>query len=87
MWGANGWHMTGFGGIGGLAIAVLTIVAIVWVVRQLDRNARSDDGSSRPTEGKEDSAMKILRERYARGDIDADEFEERQRSLRSDAGG
>ncbi|MDA1096110.1 MAG: SHOCT domain-containing protein [Chloroflexi bacterium] len=31
-----------------------------------------------------DSAAKILRERYARGDIDADEYERRSEVLRRD---
>lgn len=86
MWGANGWHMMGYGGIGGLLLAILAIVAIVWAVRQLDRNGHGSGPPSTPGGPKEDSALKILRERFARGEIDAEEFEERKRGLRSEPG-
>lgn len=81
MWGANGWHMMGYGGFGGLLLAILAIVAIVWVVRQLDRNGHGGGPPSTQGGRKEDSALKILRERFARGEIDAEEFEERKSKL------
>jgi putative membrane protein len=34
-----------------------------------------------PAEGSEDAALRVLRERYARGEIDLTEFEERRRHL------
>ena len=37
--------------------------------------------------GKEDTAMTILRERYARGEIDADEFKRKQADLEQDRAG
>ena len=86
MWGANGWHMMGYGGIGGLLLAILAIVAIVWVVRQLDRNGHAAGPSATRESPEDDAAMKILRERFARGEIDAEEFEERKRGLRSESG-
>lgn len=82
MWGANGWHMTGFGGIGGILIAIVTIVAIVWLVQRDDLGSKRQEG--RPSESRadqEDSAMRVLRERFARGEIDAEEFEERKSKL------
>lgn len=81
MWGANGWHMTGYGGFGGFLITILTIVAIVWLLQRDHRNKRDGDGPSAPGRSDEDSALKILRDRFARGEIDSDEFEERKRKL------
>jgi putative membrane protein len=65
----------GFGipGIGMWIIWILLIVAIVWVVKLLsDRNA--------PGSGCK-SALEILQERYARGEIDRDEYESKRRDL------
>lgn len=69
--GMNGmsWGM-GFGWLAGLAILVL----IIWAVT---KNVNS--GNSVPTESK--SALDILKERYARGEINKDEFEEKKSVL------
>ncbi|MGH8872995.1 MAG: SHOCT domain-containing protein [Acidimicrobiia bacterium] len=53
-----------------LFLAVL-VVGIVFLVRSL--SDRGDRGGSR--------AMAILEERFARGEIDLDEFDERKRTL------
>jgi putative membrane protein len=58
-----------------VGIAVLIVLAIRWLVR----NSRND--RYEPTAGGDDGAMAVLRERYARGEIDAAEFEERKRTL------
>lgn len=65
----------GFGipGIGMWIIWILLIVAIVWVVKLLsDRNAPGSGGKS---------ALEKLQERYARGEIDRDEYESKRRDL------
>jgi putative membrane protein len=55
-----------------LFLAVL-VVGVVFLVRSLtDRSERADS-----------RAMAILEERFARGEIDGDEFEERKRALES----
>jgi putative membrane protein len=75
-WG-YGWGRAG-GGFGlmhllWLALVVLAIVALVRLT--FGRGAR---GFIRP---EEDRALAILRERFARGEIDKAEFEERKRDL------
>ncbi|MGH3649198.1 MAG: SHOCT domain-containing protein [Acidimicrobiia bacterium] len=55
-----------------LFLAVL-VVGVVFLVRSLSERA-GKPGSS---------ALQILEERFARGEIDGDEFEERRRALES----
>ncbi len=71
--------MGGFGGHGwGMGwwwiIGIVIVVAVVWmVVKGLNQN------SINQSIGK--SALDILKERYARGEIDKQEFEERKKDL------
>ncbi len=77
-------------GAGGLVIVlwslayVAILALVVWVIVRIARLAWYD-GRQQPPSGppapREDSARQILRERYARGEIDAAEFEERRRRL------
>jgi putative membrane protein len=48
------------------------VLLIIWGVNQLTR-----DNRARP-----DRALEVLEERYARGEIDSDEFETRRQTLR-----
>lgn len=70
------WWMWGAGGIvmmlGMLLFWAAVITAIVVGVRWLTREGR---------EPRADSALGILRERYARGDISREEFEQRRQDL------
>ena len=69
---------TGFGGLGGLLVLVLLVVGGVYLFRALDRR----DAAGGPTKAKqEDSALQVLRERYARGEIDHDEYQRRKAGL------
>jgi putative membrane protein len=70
-WG-GGW---GFGMIGMLLWWVLIILGIVLLAKWLYR------GAPRGGQASGNRAMEILRERYARGEIDKQEFEERKRDL------
>ena len=74
MWGYDGFG-GGMMGIGMLLFWGVIIAVIVLVVRGAGGSWRSG-GSER-----EKSALDILRERYARGEIDRKEFEERKRDL------
>ncbi len=59
---------------GGLIL--LIVLGIRWLLRA-NRNDRYQPGAA----SGEDTALAVLRERYARGEIDAAEFEERKRTL------
>ena len=71
MLGWGGGHMFGFG----LLVWVVVIAAIVWLVIRLSRDSRSSGRRD------EDRALAILRERYARGEIDKAEFDARKQDL------
>jgi putative membrane protein len=62
-------------GAGMLLWIVLTVAIVLLVVRYLDRPSGARGGSSDPEQ--------ILRERFARGEIDEDELQKRLTSLRS----
>lgn len=53
----------------GWLLAVAGVIAVVWWAVRAWRGPRTD------------AALAILRERYARGEISRDEFEERRRDL------
>ncbi len=55
-----------------IAVIVGVICLIRWVVLSTDRKSGSKS---------EDSAMDILRNRYARGEINKEEFEEKKKDL------
>lgn len=77
MWGYDGFGYGGFGmGIGMLFFWGLIIAAIVMLVRGF--SAKS--GGSEPRL-REKTALDILGERYARGEIGKAEFEEKRRDL------
>lgn len=69
----GGWGM-GFGMLGMMLMCVLIIVAIVVLVRWT-----SGSGPHSPDRSK--SALDLLKERYARGEIDKQEFEEKKHDL------
>lgn len=71
--GGHGWGM-GFGMGWWWIIGIVLVVLIVWFVSRTAN--RSNPGNA---QGK--SALDILKERYARGDIDKAEFEERKKDL------
>jgi len=78
--GYNGWsvgNMMGFfgGGIMMLVFWVLLIVFIVWLVREISgKNSHSSPNSN---------ALEILKERYAKGEIDKTEFDQKKKDLTS----
>jgi len=69
----NGWSWGPMFGMGALWLVVLiaVIVVVVWMLRS---TGSATAGRSTPKE--------ILRERFARGDIDADEYREHLAELR-----
>jgi putative membrane protein len=70
-WGAGsmmGWFG---GGVMMLAFWVLVVVFIVWIFREV--GGKSGHSGS--------NALEILKERYAKGEIDRKEFEEKKKDL------
>ena len=68
--GALGWIWM----FGGLLVLVGFVVLLVWAIGAVSRGGSSRE-SERPT------ALDILRERYARGEITQQEFEQAKKTL------
>ena len=80
-WGMHpGWWMWGAGGMVMMLMMLvfwgLVIAGVVLGIRWLSRQGREE---------RSDRALDILRERYARGEINKEEFEARRRDLDSRA--
>jgi putative membrane protein len=71
------WYGIIFGPIIMIAVLVTIIVAAVMILRSL--GGKSTGTAVLPATDK--TALDILKERFARGEIDTDEFEERKRLL------
>lgn len=70
----------GWGWVGWLFMTlwwILIVIAIVLFVRYLARNAHGGSGAGKS----EESAMEIIEKRYARGEIDKKEFDEKRKDL------
>lgn len=81
MWRSHwGWGGMWPGGVGMLLFWGVIILLIVLVVRGLSGGRADRGASSAPAAN---SALQILQERFARGEIDKDEYEERRKVLAS----
>ena len=76
MWGHDQ-MMWGFGGWGMIIIWIAVIVGIVFLVKWLVEQGRTGVGTSE----KEESALDVLKKRYAKGEIDKEEFEQKKKDL------
>lgn len=76
MW-DGGWHGWLFGPMMMILFIGLVVVAVVIVVRWLGDGS----GEAATKRSSEKSPIAILEERFARGEIDKEEFEERRRVL------
>ncbi len=91
----GGWHWdngfgSGFGWVGLLVMVlfgVIIVVGVVLVVRSLSNQNRGSEatryreGEDRPPSERQASALDVLEERYARGEIDRQEFLDRKSDL------
>ena len=71
-----GFDMFGLGSIWMILFWVVIIGLIVWVVVRLTSRTTATPSNNPPT-----SALEILKQRYARGEISKAEFEEMRRDL------
>lgn len=70
------YHGWGAGMMGwGWLISLVILVLLVWMVVKLTNQSNT-------TQPKSDSALDILRERYARGEIDKEEFDAKMKDLK-----
>jgi putative membrane protein len=82
-WGGMGPGMMGWGGSGWLGPVfmiffwVLIIVLIILLIRWLVTSSHHQTSGTQ----REDSAVEILKRRYARGEIDKEEFEAKKKDL------
>jgi len=74
------WFGMIFGPILMIAVLVTVVVVVVLIVRWLG-GAASGGTPPGPAPTKQKTALDILEERFARGEIDAEEFRERKRLL------
>lgn len=72
-YGAGGCHGMGFGWIGMVLFWVLLVVAAVMLFKSTSGNGMSS--------GRKNNALDILKERYARGEVEREEFEQKKRDL------
>jgi putative membrane protein len=63
----------------GIGLIVLVVLGIRWLLRNTATGSQLTGPARRGPA--DDAAMAALRERYARGEIDAEEFEQRRRVL------
>ncbi len=87
IWGGQygGWGMMGPGMMGGfgwgwfmLIFMIIFWGLVIWGIMALVRGLSGSRGSD---SSKVDSALEVLKKRYARGEIDKEEYEEKKRDL------
>ena len=82
----NGWdHMNGWGGgwmfLWGIAMMTLFVVLIVWLLRASDNASRGHDAPGTARRDPNERGREILAERFAKGELSADEYQEGIRHL------
>lgn len=76
----DGWGMGWFGGIFMIVFWILIIVGLFFFIKWLVQSSRdSSGGPAKPAS----RALRILEERYARGEIDKQEFLDKKKDLLS----
>ena len=87
-WQGGGWGMMGPGMMGGFGwgwfmpiFMILFVVLIIWAVVALVRGPARPGDTDPSYSRRVDSAMEVLKRRYARGEIRKEEYEEKKRDL------
>ncbi len=79
-----GYPMMGWGGWALGIVCILVIILIVFlVIRYLHRYNKRDSNHTNNPASEENTAMKILNERYARGEISEEEYKQKKSNLQS----
>ena len=85
-WGLSGWQGDGWGmmsgfGWGGLMVIGMVVFwgLVIWGIVLLVRGLASGVGGGESS--RQDSALEILKRRYARGEISKEEFEDKKKDL------
>ncbi|MFP4672036.1 MAG: SHOCT domain-containing protein [Desulfohalobiaceae bacterium] len=78
MMGGMGW----MGLIFNLAFWILLIIALILLIKWLLQSTKGSEKSRpEPAAQSGDNALEILKERYAKGEIDREEFEQKKKDL------
>lgn len=82
------WHVVRFGppghgvGVGppflGLLFFLVIVALVVWALVAVSRHHHHGEGAARPAASATSDALKILNERFARGEIDVEDFTRRR---------
>lgn len=84
----NGYGMSGmwvFGLLGLLLLAGIVLLAVIAIRAGRESGSRAVGASSGPQSPQRDSPREVLDHRYARGEVETEEYRERVRTL-SDSG-
>lgn len=76
----GGWGMGWFGGIFMIIFWILIIIGLVLLIKWLLQSTKAESGRPHSNSSR---AIDILRERYAKGEIDKQEFEDKKKDLLS----
>lgn len=84
-WQYGGWGMMGPGMMGGFGwmwlmpvFGIVFLGLIIWAIVAAVRSSSESRGSD---SSKADSALEVLKKRYARGEINKEEYEEKKKDL------
>lgn len=84
IWGGQGYGYGMMGGFGWMWLMpifwIVFLGLIIWGVVALARGV-SQPGSSDSASSRPDSALEVLKKRYARGEINKEEYEEKKKDL------
>ncbi len=68
-----GWGMGFGGGLFMILFWILVIIGVVFLIRLVMRGTKED--------GKPETALDVLKKRYAKGEISKEEFEEKKKDI------